>query len=371
MRAAISDVAAAAVSGTDGGSDQGAPSELKHERQQAALALRVLLGELAPGAASVRWDWHTVASFAGRNAVLVRLADRFTSDHIPLPDFVYDAVERERQRVAHALRMIRMIDQNCSRHGIAHLFPKALQHYPDMGHDVDLLVHTESTAVDRLVLGELSAVGRPRALRDRLAGTTSYRIGDSPLTLDILHGRVGVLGEHRRLATLLVQNRRCAYVAEMALDIPSPELQVVLQGLQKVSGASSLRLADVLSTIAAARGGWLDWNDLARTARQAGVYAPVCCYLAYVNQIHEEHFGQPLLPPSVQRRVWTRGWGRVVFRDGLYRFPHRLVHRRLHATSLASALLSGDWGAAARLCCLHLLAVGPGLRRLVRPEHQW
>ena len=343
-----------------------AMGEVEHQRGQAGLAIQIALGDLAPHDALASWDWRTVAPLAGRNAVLVRLADRFVSDQIPLPDFVAVAVARERQRVAHALRLIQVIDQNCARHGIAHLFPKALQHYPDMGHDVDLLVITESTAVDRLVLGDVSAAGGRRELRDRLAGTTSYRIADTALTLDIQHGRLGVLGEHRRLATLIVDNRRRTDVAGMALDIPSPEHQIVLQAFQKVSGTSSLRLADVLFTISAARGGQLDWSHLIRVARQAGVFHSLCCYLTYVDQIHREQFRRPLLAPEVHEALRIHGWGRAVFRDGLYRFPHRSVHRRLNTVYLARALISGDWGAAGRLCCLPLLAAGRGLRRLVR-----
>ncbi len=337
-----------------------------HADRQATLALRVLLGETAPATAAPQADWNALTGLAERNAVLLRLADRFSDARQELPAFVQQAVAKERARVRAVLHLIGQVHDNCRRHGIAHLFPKALQHVPDMGHDVDLLAFAESTAVDRLILHDVPAVADPRDFGARLAGEASYTIAGTGLTVDIQHGRVGAPGSDRRLPPILRQSRRVIAFAGMALEAPSEEHQLILQGLQKVYRGTAFRLADVLFTIAAVRGGRLDWDEIQRTARRVNASAALSCYLAYIDQIHHQVFGDLLLPTDARRHLRLDGWGKVEFRCGLYGFPHRRVHRRLHLTLLGSAVVSGNWRAACGMGLLLVAATPARLRRLAR-----
>ena len=137
-----------------------------------------------------------------------------------------------------------------------------------------------------------------------------------------------------------------------------------MQGLQRVWGRRQILLCDVVFTISAIRRGTLDWEYVIRTARQHGAFDGLCCYLSYVDQIHRDTFGRPLLPIAVRQRLLLRGWGRARFRAGAYRFPVLRVNTRLYLRQLAARIAAGDWEAAGRICLLPLVALARAGRRL-------
>ncbi len=111
-------------------------------------ALRLLLDDGAPPPPpppSELVPWGALATLAERNGVLIRLAQRFERLGIKPAAVFYGAVAREAERVAATVELIRQVGEACARHDIDFICPKALQHYPDMGADVDLLVLSRST----------------------------------------------------------------------------------------------------------------------------------------------------------------------------------------------------------------------------------
>jgi len=311
--------------------------------------LRLLLDRRGPPPADAPWDdWVVVLE---RNAVLRRVADRLEAlgQRLPLPVAV--ATIRARARSERVLQLMGRAADACERHGIPHVFPKALPHLPDVGSDVDLLVAVP-TSVDALIVDGMGAVLQGPGLSHALSGSRVYHVPDSDL--DIQHGRVGRLGEHRDLATRLVQNRRRVSVAGRDWWVPTPEDALVLQAVSRLAGRRSFRIADVVSTIGAVRDG-LDWDVVRRTADATGVLPGLSCYLGYVSQIHREALGQELaLPPLGVPRA--AGWGRAEFHRGAFRFPAVRVNGELYARAFASAVAHGRWLGAGRLLLLPLVA---------------
>src|SRR5207244_11280170 len=108
--------------------------------------------------------------------------------------------------------------------------------YPDSGDDGDLLVLPRSTRVDRAIVGALPAPPVNRDLGARLAGATTYRVAASPASLDVQHGRLGIVGEYGAFPSLLIQHARRSQIGGMDVAIPWPEDQIVLQGMQRIAG---------------------------------------------------------------------------------------------------------------------------------------
>jgi hypothetical protein len=182
--------------------------------------------------------------------------------------------------------------------------------------------------------------------------------------LDIQYGTLGLVGEHARYAAQLVANRAQRVIEDATVLLPAVEDQLLLQGVQRVFGRLSLRVADVVWAIDVLRHERLDWDYVLGTARRIGATHGLGCFLSYVEQIHRRVFASPLLPGTQRRHLPLDGWGAIEFRDGRYRFPALRVNLRLSVGAFESKLVRGDWAAAARLSLVPLLGVTTTLGRL-------
>ena len=334
------------------------------EPRHAAWLLRLLLDRRGSPDGMHDVDWDVLLEIARRNGVLARTAERLMLRDLVLPEPFATAVAHEQGRVGTTLELIHQVSRTCEAAGIEFVFPKAFQDYPDMGDDVDLLLLERSTGVDRRIIAGLDTAALGRDLGGRIAGTTTYAVAGCPSPLDVQHGRLGVVGEHRTFPLVLLRHAGRRLLDGTEVTEPPVEDQLVLQGLQRVWGRRQILLCDVVFTILAIRRGTLDWEYVIRTARQHGAFDGLCCYLSYVDQIHRDTFGRPLLPIAVRQRLVLRGWGRARFRAGAYRFPVLRVNTRLYLRQLAARIAAGDWEGAGRICLLPLVALARAGRRL-------
>lgn len=333
-----------------------------HQQAHAELMLRTMLDRtFEPPAAEL--DWAIWQRLAGRNSVLVRLAERLSRGARPLPPELVIAATREAGRARTTLAWMETVAGILARHGIPHAFLKVRRHYPDLGSDVDVLVPS-SRQVNTALVRELGARPAERTLDDRVAGAEVYQLDDG-VVLDVHRGRLGRCGEQRLLPDLVLERRRQVRLGDTTLWVPSPEDEILLQGLQQVRGRLSFRLAAVLYTIVTLRAPDFDWEYLTRAARRIGLSDGLSCYLTYVGQIHQRLFASALLPAEAARALWLDEWGQVEFRDGAFRFPTLRVNGWVYASQFSADVRSGRWASASRLCLLPLVAAAAGLKRLV------
>jgi len=327
------------------------------------LLLQLLLGGAADPPAGPRYVWDSVFRVARDNAVLLRVAGALEGLGIPCPAPFVLSVAAERRRAALLFAAIQTVSRVCSEHQIAHLFPKAFQHYPDMGRDADLLVLARPDELAP-VLSVLYAAPCAGGFANWIAATVRYVLPGCPGPLDIQYGRVGLVGEHAGYATQLIANRTSQVIEDATVLVPATEDQLLLQGVQRVFGRLSLRLADVAWTIGTLRRRALDWDYVVRTAQSIGVTHGLGCFLSYIEQLHQRLFSGALLPDVVRRYLPLRGWGDIKFRHGRYRFPALRVNLRLSVGALEAKLARRDWAGAARLSLVPLLGVTSTLGHL-------
>jgi hypothetical protein len=335
---------------------------LSEEQVLARRLLRLLLDEDGPDTGPV--DWNVLLPLARWNGTLLRVTDRLAERAPAPPAPVVDAIATERRRARDAFALVRHVTRVCTKHGIEFLFAKAFQHYPDVGGDLDLLVLARAADVDALLARELPATAAPRDLSGRIAGSVAFRVRDVVTPLDVQHGRIGTVGEHRAYAVTLVRNRRRIVIEGTEFAVPCPEDQLVLQGAQRIYGRRSLRLCDVAYTVSSLRHDRLDWEYIVSTATRIGVLPGLGCYLGYVEQIHRELSGDLLVPTAVRDRLPLAGWGRIQFTRGAYRFPAVRVNGRLYLRQLVAGLRAANWDGAARLCLLPLVGAAVALGRV-------
>jgi Uncharacterised nucleotidyltransferase len=341
------------------------------EEWYAVRLLRLLLESRPPEEGPTLGGEEILLPLAQRNGLLVRTAERLKEAGIVISPHFRRVVEAERLRVRTALGWIDRISTLCAGSGLEFLFPKAFQHYPDMGRDLDLLLLSRSSAAAARVLEALPTSRCRRGLAHWIAGTTTYRIEGCVLPLDVHHGRLGLAGEHGGYPAMLIRNSRRLSLDGRSFMAPSLEDQWVLRGMQGVYSRRSLRLADIVATIASLREDTLDWEYVVETSKRLGTLPGLSGYLHTVDAIHARIFGSEILSGERRHDLKRENWGPPRYRAGHYWFPGSAVVARLYGRKLLSAAVSGDWVGAVRICLIPLVVrPGQGSRNGVEPEQE-
>ncbi|HYE16424.1 MAG TPA: hypothetical protein VD968_18440, partial [Pyrinomonadaceae bacterium] len=298
-----------------------------------------------------------------RNCVLVRVARRLEEIGTRAPAFFDEAAEEEGRRARAMFEVIRAVSRSCEARGVEHIFAKSFHHYPDMGGDIDLFVASRSDDVDAAALEGTPAVPAARDFRGRMSGVTAYRVGGG-FSLEIYHGRVGVLGEHGALISRLIRNGERTRVGEADFLVPSAEDLLVLQGMQKVYRHDYIRLCDVLSTASLASRERMDWDYVIGASAQLGTLYGLRSYLTYAGQVLRATLGRELLPAPLRARLTVGSCGRGKFRGGVFVFPRARVAGRIYLGKVLAAARAGNWDGVSRLSLMPLVAASALTRKL-------
>lgn len=329
----------------------------KQKQSYGPIILRLLLDGVIEPFETRNILWDELLRIAAQNGVLVRVVDQLQKIGLEPRHFFYATAEAMRARNQSELALISSIGERCLESNINFIFAKALQNYPDNGRDIDLYVTPRSTYVDAAILRGLNATPVKRNLRNRIDGTAAYRVAGCDSLLDIHHGRVGMLGEHKLYISQMILNGGYVVVEGKEFLITSPEDQLILQALQKVVQRSYLRLSDLVTTIKLFRGTTLDWDYILNTARDLNIFYGLGCYLNFVEHIHREAFQENLLPGFLGLSLISKKPGTIEFKDGFYRFPRIAVGSRDYANRICSAVRSENWSVVSRLSLLPVLAL--------------
>ena len=326
---------------------------MRQLEQSAAFALEVVLGD----AAEIPSDWRRFLALAKLNVVLVRSRDAFAKNGIPVPpDFAAEAV-REEGRIGEALSLISELAALCDAAGIECVFTKAFQHYPDMGHDIDLFVADRSRIVDDLVQERLGGRILPGSFANWVSDKTGYDIPGRATPVEIHHGRLGHLGEHGRFARQVSARRKRILIGGVAAWAPSAEDQLLLQALQRIYGHLSIRAADVCASARLLRGD-LDWGYILATAEKCGIRDGFLFYLACIEDIYSSVCGPGLPLPKIPRPKADFSSREV------YNIPKDSA-ARFYLSQMFSAGMGGDAEVMGRLALLPICASIAAVRKFL------
>jgi hypothetical protein len=330
----------------------------------ASRLLRLLFDDGSPGHRLSAATWQELLPVARRSGVLLRAVERL-DPAVPLPAEVATAVTAERRGATASVALVRRVVRECASRDVPHVFISALQHLPDVGLDVDLLVPEDAPRLDAALDAALGSRPLARGLGARLSGAVTYPSADA-LPLDVHRGRLGVAGEHVRFPAALLAAPRTTLLGTVPVPVPTADDQMVLQGMHRVYGRRHIRLGDLATTVASIGRDRLDWDYIVARSAETGTMDGLSCYLRYVDAIHREVLGRPLLDPRLADRLGRRQWGAVSLQGGVLRFPVLRVNGRLFPQALARQLRTQNWPAAARLCLVPAVMAESSLRRLAR-----
>lgn len=277
------------------------------------------------------------------------------ASNFDLRDWCDQALKSETLRIERALSFLLPICAGLDRAGCKTTVIKSLDHWPDLGSDLDLYTSGAQQSVVRVMTSEFKAEMESRSWGDRLANKWNFAVPGLPELIEIHVQYLGQTGEQRAMARRVVERSVMRTLDGNAFRVPAPEERVVISTLQRMYRHFYFRLCDMADFAALLQAGAINFTELRRAAAEGGIWPGVATFLFLVSKFVEQHGGHAPLPEDISRAAYSPEI-RVSFKDNFLRVP-KLPAARLYGSQLLCAGLHRDLRAMVRLPLLPPLAM--------------
>ena len=309
----------------------------------------------------LRSDFDKLTALAETNHVIVRAFRRLQQIAASTGDAVRaawaeEALLAEQARIDRALSFLSRICAafNSSQHSVAVI--KSLDHWPDLGSDLDLYTNATPNEVIALMQEEFGARLDARSWGDRLACKWNFIVPGLPELVEIHVGRLGQTGEQSVIASSLIDRTRCITVNDVLFRVPCTSDRLMISTLQRMYRHFYFRLCDVIDSADLVRSGSIDYEDLEAAAKSAGIWEGVATYLAIISDYVAQYQGAPLNLPQSVLDAARFGGREIYFAKDFLRVPILPQSAMLYGSQLAGILRRRQIQSGARLSLLPWLA---------------
>jgi hypothetical protein len=325
---------------------------------------------LAPGSAEKVYpqlcglsdeEFAEFASLANSNHVVLRalmplqsLAERF--DDAALVSRCQKLIEQERLRVGNAVQHLFVITGALEAAGCPTTVMKSLEHWPDLGNDLDLYTTATAKQVCDVMDSRFHAKVEPRSWGDRLANKWNFAISGLPEAVEVHAQRLGQTGEHIAMAQRFVSRRVTKSVLGLEFRVPAPEERIIVATLQRMYRHFYFRVCDMVNIAALVESGAVDFVELHRSASLGGIWKGVCSLLRIVSDYALQYRGTPVVLPSEVLADALFGGEKVYIKAQFIRVPIMPQGIELYTAQVTTAALRGDVAGTLRLSLLPYLA---------------
>ncbi len=266
------------------------------------------------------------------------------------------ALLHERERAATAVAFLHSIVDRFEQLGHPVMVMKTLDHWPDTGSDLDLLVGAPEEAVCDIFEGNFSAQRQPQSWGDRLASKFNFRVPGLPELVEVHVGCLGQTGEQKNLANCLLTRRVYEDFGEYSFPVPMPEDRVGIATLQRMYRHFYIRLTDIVNIFGSLVRNRIDFDDLKSVADLGAIWPGVATLLVIVQQ-HGLSYGGPAVElPEIVRRSAQFGARQTYLGRKFVRVPIMPQAAKLFLRQLAGNRRMHDYRAMMRLSLLPVLA---------------
>jgi hypothetical protein len=335
-------------------------------REQALINSLILLA-LSPAKADAAL--HQLPAVPGdmRAAEFVKLAD---SHHVvvralqalrPVADteartWIDAALQDEQQRIRHALGYLESICQALEANDCPVTVIKSLDHWPDLGSDLDLFTTAPERRVVTVFEREMQAIAAPRSWGDRLAKKWNFNVPGLPESVEVHCERAGQTGEHVAIAERFVTKRLAKQFDGHTFMVPAAEDRIIVSVLQRMYRHFYFRICDIVDAARLIEAGTINYDELRRASRMGGIWPGVATFLKIVSDYAQRYRGTPLPLPREVLDEARFGGEKLTLRRGFLRIPIMPEGAQLYTAEIAAAAKRGDVPAAFRLSLLPPLA---------------
>jgi hypothetical protein len=271
-----------------------------------------------------------------------------------------NAIEKERARIELALSFLSPICEELGKHGDVVVI-KSLDHWPDLGSDLDLYSNASSADVTKTMRERFNATLEERSWGDRLANKWNFVVPGLPELVEVHVSRLGQTGEQVAVTESLVKRSRQAQFGAYTLRVPAPEERLIISTLQRMYRHFYLRLCDIADTASLVNSGTIDYVYLKDLAQSAGLWDGLATYLVTVSGYSKSYSGTDLPLPPLVTSAARFGNELVHFRRRFLRIPIFPQAAKLYATEWARLLCNGELQNTLRLSLLPGLAAAAAL----------
>lgn len=308
-----------------------------------------------------REEFDGLAALAQANHVIVRGLAVVHNIYVEAGDTVRAewtaaALAAERKRIATAVEFLGTICAAIEQKGLDVTVIKSLDHWPDMGSDIDLYTSSPAKAVSDVMRREFGAQIAARSWGDRLACKWNFNLPGLAEPVEVHIGRLGQTGEQVVLASRLPGRSRRAIIAGRAFHVAAVSDRLMISTLQRMYRHFYFCLCDIVDSAALALSGAIDYEELRFSAQEAGIWEGVATYLTIVSDYVQAYRGADLELPRLVRQDARFGGELVYFSRDYLRVPILPQSAGLYRRQLTGLLRRREVHSSARLGLLPWLA---------------
>jgi hypothetical protein len=276
-------------------------------------------------------------------------------------EWAEDAIEKERDRIQNALSFLEPICEALEEAGKVVVI-KSLDHWPDLGSDLDLYADAEGGDIVAIMRRSFQAELAERSWGDRLANKWNFVVPGLPELVEVHVGRLGQTGEQIAVAQSLGARSRPTQLSSHSFRVPAPEERLVISTLQRMYRHFYIRLCDIVDNARLVETGAVDYLYLRSLAQSAGLWDGLATYLVIISDYVKLYRGEGLQLPELVTSAARFGGEEIVFRRNFLRIPLLPHSAKLYASELTRLLLNGEIRNTLRLSLL------PGLATIAAVE---
>lgn len=275
-------------------------------------------------------------------------------------DWVERAIAKEHARIDHALSFLSPICKALEDVGDVFVI-KSLDHWPDLGNDLDLYSNAEGPDIVAILCERFQATVAERSWGDRLANKWNFVVPGLPELVEVHVGRLGQTGEQVAITDSLIERGTVAELGPYSFRVPAPEERLIISTLQRMYRHFYLRLCDIVDTAQLVNSGSVDYVHLHSLARSAGLWPGLATYLVIVSGYVDSYGAEALPLPAMVTGAAKFGSERTYYKRKFLRIPIFPQAAKLYASELERLLLNGELQNSFRLSLLPGLAAAAAL----------
>jgi hypothetical protein len=306
-------------------------------------------------------EFQDVLALAHSNHVVMRALEVFRQIAHKAGDpiraqWAATAIASESARIENAISFLQAICQafEAQRYDVTVI--KSLDHWPDLGSDLDLYTNTHPPDVIRLMKRSFKAQVAARSWGDRLANKWNFDLPGLPEAVEIHMGRLGQTGEQAAMADSVARRAQFVPVGERMFPVAATSDRLMISTLQRMYRHFYFRLCDIVDSAKLAETGAIDYAELRSSATAAGIWEGVATYLVIVSDYVEHYRGEALDLPSFVKASAQFGGDKLQLRRSFLRVPIMPESAALYASQLTTLLRNREFKNSARLSLLPYLA---------------
>jgi len=306
-------------------------------------------------------QFSELVSLADSNHVLLRALQPLQEVAVqfgdaPLIARCQTSIEKEKLRISNAVQHLFVITGALEQAGCATTVMKSLDHWPDLGNDLDLYTTASAKQVCDVMTSRFNAHIEPRSWGDRLANKWNFAVTGLPEAIEVHAQRLGQTGEHTAMARRFVSRRVKQSVLGLEFRVPAPEERIIVATLQRMYRHFYFRICDMVNLAALVESGAVDFVELHRAASMGGIWQGVCALLRIVSDYALQYRGTPVVLPQEVLADAPFGGEKIFLKARFIRVPIVPQGARLYTAQVTTAALRGDLAGTFRLSLLPYLA---------------